>query len=84
MVKSTQCPFLYYHNYLTIGIAHDNQVEINTGVGYVPDFSDSVLIHRSEIEEINSQIRVNRNIVLCTYFPLLNDLYSIDARRGQA
>ena len=24
----------------------------------MPDFSDSVLIHRSEIEEINTQIRV--------------------------
>lgn len=33
------------------------QVEIDMGT-FVPDFSDSVLVHRSRIEELNSQIKV--------------------------
>ena len=28
---------------------------------YVPNFSDSVLIHRSVVEELNSQIKVRRS-----------------------
>ncbi len=44
------------------------KVEINTGIGYVPDFTDSVLIHRTEIEEINSQIRVRVTIEYYYYY----------------
>ena len=33
------------------------QVEIDMDQ-FVPDFMDSVLVHRSRIEELNSQIRV--------------------------
>ena len=33
------------------------QVEVDMG-RFIPDFSDSVLVHRSWIEELNSQIKV--------------------------
>ena len=33
------------------------QVEVDMGK-FIPDFSDSVLVHRSRIEELNSQIKV--------------------------
>ena len=33
------------------------QVEVDMGT-FIPDFSDSVLVHRSRIEELNSQIKV--------------------------
>ena len=33
------------------------QVEVDMG-RFIPDFSDSVLVHRSSIEELNSQIKV--------------------------
>ena len=33
------------------------QVEVDMGE-FVPDFSDSVLVHRSSIKELNSQIKV--------------------------
>lgn len=33
------------------------QVEVDMGE-FVPDFSDSILIHRSAIEELNNQIKV--------------------------
>ncbi len=42
------------------------QVEVDMD-GFVPDFTDSVLVHRSRIEEINSQIRVISLVSLCTY-----------------
>ncbi len=34
------------------------QVEVDMGE-FVPDFSDSVLVHRSSVEELNSQIKVH-------------------------
>ena len=34
------------------------QVEISMD-GFVPDFTDSVLVHRGRIEELNSQIKVS-------------------------
>ncbi len=39
------------------------QVEVAMG-NFVPDFSDSVLVHRNQIEELNSQIKV---IILLTH-----------------
>ena len=37
------------------------QVEVSMG-DFIPDFSDTVLIHRSHIEELNSQIKVRRDM----------------------
>lgn len=33
------------------------QVEVDMG-NFIPDFSDSVLVHRGQIEELNSHIKV--------------------------
>ncbi len=33
------------------------QVEVDMD-GFVPDFTDSVIVHRKRIEELNSQIKV--------------------------
>ena len=41
------------------------QVEVDMGE-FIPDFSDSVLIHRSRIEELNSQIKVENQIFTVT------------------
>ena len=42
------------------------QVEIDFDMGrLVPDFSDSVLVHRSRIEELNSQIKVYNITIVC-------------------
>ena len=45
------------------------QVEVDMGK-FIPDFSDSVLVHRSRIEELNSQIKVH-HAVQCDIKPLL-------------
>ena len=50
----------------------------------MPDFSDSVLIHRSEIEEINTQIRVGgycAMLSICSSFTIV--LTYIGSWRGQ-
>lgn len=41
------------------------QVEVSMG-DFIPDFSDAVLIHRSRIEELNSQIKVWLEILIHT------------------
>ena len=44
------------------------QVEVDMG-DFVPDFSESVLVHRSAIEELNSQIKVCEFVVcICVQF----------------
>ena len=43
--------------YYKINFNNHAQVEVDAG-DYVPDFTDSVLIHRSVVEELNSQIKV--------------------------
>jgi len=38
-------------------LLRQGQVEVAMD-GFVPDFTDSILVHRSRIEELNSQIKV--------------------------
>ena len=38
------------------------EVELND---FIPDFSDSVLVHRSRIEDLNSQIKVSQSHKAC-------------------
>ncbi len=44
------------------------QVEVDMGE-FVPDFSDSVLIHRSRIEDLNSQIKVDYDSFMPNLLP---------------
>ena len=37
------------------------QVEVDPG-NFIPDFRDSVLVHRSVIEDLNATIKVSRNL----------------------
>lgn len=39
-------------------LLRQGQVEVDME-GFIPDFSDSVLVHRSRIEDLNSQIKVS-------------------------
>ena len=56
------------------------QVEVNPG-NFIPDFRDSVLVHRSVIEDLNATIKVRSYRIYASRASCFNFAFSDSRRR---